>query len=433
MNPIHIGNITLYHGDSNLIAPTLHQVDCIITDPPYELGFMGKKWDSSGIAFQIDFWKKMFDLLPPGGHLLAFGGTRTYHRMAVAIEDAGFEIRDSIHWTYGSGFPKNLNLSKAIDKHFGCDPTVIAEGKAVKRMIPGADQHKNGWKKDNGREYVPTETAATHELAKQWEGYGTALKPSHEPILVARKPLEGTLVENVLKYGVGAIDIDEGRIDLNGDYKSKSNGRPSQTGLSNNYNPELANIPDTKGRWPANTIHDGSEAVLGMFPETKSGFMASGTPRLMSDNPNKKTYGHMNPDQVENDTYGDEGSAARFFKSCQFDEEDYALKGTYFTPAEIFPIIYHAKASPSDRGEINTHPTVKPKSLMRYLVKMFCPRNGTVLDPFAGSGTTLVAAALEGFKAVGIELGVDNDNIAIIKHRVKRAYNKEMERQLALF
>lgn len=429
-----INDITIYHGRSELIAPTLKEkVHSIITDPPYELGFMGKKWDSSGIAFQVTFWEKMYDRLLPGGYLLAFGGTRTYHRMAVAIEDAGFEIRDSIHWTYGSGFPKNLNLSKAIDKHFGCERKVVSKGKAVKRMIPGSDQNQNGWKKDNGREFIPTVTKPSHELSQLWEGYGTGLKPSHEPIIVARKPFKGTLVNNVLEHGSGAVNIDSSRIDFTSeeDFESAKWGRGTDI-IGGNYvgakhsSGKTDIEADPKGRWPANTIHDGSEQVLAMFPNTKSG-EPSGV-RKSGNN----VYGDLGLGQ-EITGYGDEGSAARFFKACEFDEEDYALQGTYFTPKEILPIIYHAKASPSDRGETNNHPTVKPKNLMRYLVRMFTPQNGIVLDPFAGSGTTLVAAVLEGFKAIGIELGEENDNIEIIKHRVKRAYNKELERQYTLF
>lgn len=421
-----IGDITLYHGDSEKIAPTLKEkIHSIITDPPYEIGFMGKSWDKSGIAFQEHFWKKMYDLLEPGGYLLAFGSTRTYHRMACAIEDAGFEIRDSIHWTYGSGFPKSLNVSKAIDAHFGLEREIVSEGKAVKRMIPGADQDKNGsWIKDNGRVFIPTETAPASEEAKQWEGWGTALKPSHEPILVARKPLaEKTVVKNVLKYGTGAINIDACRIEFvdDNDFESAKWGRGTDI-LGGNYVGAKHTSGKTdieanqKGRFPSNTIHDGSEAVLACFPHTKSG-NPSGVRNV-----DNKIYGSATGRIGSEITgFGDEGSAARFFKACAFDEEDYAT------------ILYYAKASQSDRGNTNDHPTVKPKALMRYLVKMFTPPGGTVMDCFAGSGTTLAACALEGFKGIGIELGQDNQNIEIIKHRVKRAYNKELERQTALF
>jgi len=398
-------------------------MDSCITDPPYELDFMGKKWDKSGIAFDMVFWRQVYGKLKPGAFLLAFGGTRTYHRMACAIEDAGFEIRDSIHWTYGSGFPKSLNISKAIDKHFGMERKVVGKG------YSGATLNHNGensrpWyeqnKTDSGRiAYDITE--ASHPLAQYWEGWGTALKPSHEPIVVARKPIsEKTMAENIIKHGTGGININAGRIE---GAPHHNYGRTCSGGMYTGKTNTPIITPD-QGRFPANTIHDGSDAVNGMFPYTKSG-KPCGT-RKSGNN----IYGDLGTGQ-ELSGYGDEGSAARFFQSCPWDEEDMANIANIILHNQI---IYYGKASKEDRGgDINNHPTVKPKALMRYLVKLFTPVGGTILDPFAGSGTTLVGCVLEGFKGVGIELGQDNDNIDIILHRLKRAYNKELERQTSLF
>jgi DNA modification methylase len=254
-------------------------VDSIVTDPPYHLismvkrlsktnkddidknftkiipgqktnpyetisrGFMGQTWDGGDIAFRPDVWVEAYRVLKPGGHLLAFGGTRTYHRMVCAIEDAGFEIRDQIGWVYGSGFPKSYNISKAIDKAAGVECDVIGSKKSVNSNNTNSMGIYN-------LEYNITNPTSSE--AKQWEGWGTALKPAWEPIVVARKPLEGTVADNVLSYGTGAININDCRVNLDGNYKSKSNGRPSQTKLYDNYNSENANIPDTIGRWPAN-------------------------------------------------------------------------------------------------------------------------------------------------------------------------------------
>jgi hypothetical protein len=222
---ITIGNVTVHHGNCLDILPTLPDcsVDSVVTDPPYELGFMGKKWDASGIAYRVDLWSEVLRVLKPGGHLLAFGGTRTYHRMAVAIEDAGFEIRDSIHWIYGSGFPKSLDVSKAIDKAAG------AEREATGPTRRGAQQESTGRYGAWGDGIAPTAPAT--DAAKQWEGWGTALKPAHEPVVVARRPLIGTVAANVLQHGTGALNIDGTRVGGEG------------------------------GRWPANVIFDPDAAT----------------------------------------------------------------------------------------------------------------------------------------------------------------------------
>lgn len=331
--------------------------DAVVTDPPYGLSFMGKKWDYD--VPRVELWAEVFRVLKPGGHLLAFAGTRTQHRMAVNIEDAGFEIRDLIAWVYGSGFPKSLDISKAIDKTAGAEREVIG-------FKNGANLLKsNGFadKAINGHNPNVELTAPATDAAKEWDGWGTALKPALEPITVARKPIDGTVAANVLKYGTGGLNIDGARVNFanESDKKVMQNAKWTvRTGLTDNYkgtggmmtsnkDGQILNGYDhthDKGRWPANLIHDGSEEVIKLFPN-------------------------------EN-----EESAARFF--------------------------YCPKASKSERDKglkenKNFHPTVKPVDLMRYLVKLVTPKGGTVLDPFNGSGTTGVACKLEGFNYVGLE------------------------------
>lgn len=325
-------------------------VDSIVTDPPYELGFMGKSWDNSGIAYNTEVWEQCLRVLKPGGHLLDFGGTRTYHRLAVAIEDAGFEIRDSIHWTYGSGFPKSLNVGKGLD---------------------------------------------------DWEGWGTALKPSHEPIVVARKPLVGTVANNVLAYGTGALNIDGTRVGTIDDLSGGSFG--GVFGAKRDADGKLPKAIGSgdKGRWPANTIltHSadcGDECAEGCpvkLLDEQSGISTSRQQLMPLPRGhafageiygNKKGNGEMTL-RGRNDT----GGASRYFTQTEYTEPDFP------------PFIYQAKAGKKERNagldEVakNFHPTVKPVALMRHLIKLVTPPNGIVLDPFLGSGTTAVAATLE--------------------------------------
>ena len=372
-------------------------VDSVVTDPPYEIAFMGRGWDNSGIAFNPAVWAECLRVLKPGGHLLAFGASRTYHRIAVAIEDAGFEIRDSIHWVYGSGFPKSMDISKAIDKQAGElsheGKSMIDKSTGIMTLVPSITPSA----------YVRPEPVT--EGAKQWLGWGTALKPAHEPVVVARKPVsEKTVAQNVLKHGTGAINIDG----------------------------SLVGEGDNDGRWPANVIHDGSDEVIAEFPDTKGKVGAK-----------QLTSFRFQPgeewDEKQQMTAGtpDHGSAARFFQSCPIDDDD----------AKSF--IYCSKASKTERNaglghlpevekqgvykfqvdgslnkkitapKANIHPTVKPIALMRYLVKLVTPPGGTVLDPFCGSGTTAVSAVLEGFNWIGCEL--TPDYWPIIEGRVKWA------------
>ena len=333
------------------------QVDSIVTDPPYHLqsivdrygkasvdddtytsekvrngadgysrlirtGFMGKEWDGGDIAFRQETWELAIKLLKPGGHLLAFSASRNYHRMAVAIEDAGFEIRDQLMWLYGSGFPKSHNLG---------------------------------------------------------DGWGTALKPAHEPIVMARKFIEGTNKNNREKYGTGGINIDGCRVDYVSDYDKKHQADIAR-GQDNADNGVFfggkgktkASTHEPTGRFPANVMHDGSEEVVSGFPNTKS---TKGNPRTASIK--NQTRLNNSEEVFVNCEYDDEGSAARFF--------------------------YCPKVSKSERGEDNTHPTVKPQELMKYLCRLVTPKGGTVLDPFMGSGSTGMAAKDEGFEFIGIE------------------------------
>ena len=289
-----------------------NSVDCIVTDPPYELGFMGKSWDSTGIAYNVELWREALRVVKPGGHLLAFGGTRTYHRMACAIEDAGFEIREMCEWVYGSGFPKSLDVSKAIDKIKGVKGTVVGtrESPSKKNAVK---TEKWGYGSDDIDITIPCSPEAI-----QWEGWGTALKPAHEPICVARKPLsEKTVAANVLKWGTGGINIDACRVGTNPGYKYRADangttfhgeqgGRIKQT--AEKKGSEF--IESTQGRWPANLIHDGSDEVLAVFPETKSGII---NPRIV-EKPTHQGSSFPSGARTTTETFGgDSGSAARFF------------------------------------------------------------------------------------------------------------------------
>ena len=347
------------------------QVDSVVTDPPYELGFMGKSWDSTGIAFQKETWELAYQLLKPGGHLLAFSSSRTYHRMAVAIEDAGFEIRDQLMWIYGSGFPKSYNIGKGVDKKLGNEREVVGKGKAGAAFHYGAVGDGGFGNTFDGNGTASSEWETTQGKS-EWEGWGTALKPAHEPIVMARKPLEGTVADNVLKHGTGGINIDGCRIQTDEKLNIGSNNRENGVvnfGMKDDKDSQKQN---ELGRFPANVMHDGSEEVVSGFPNTKS---TKGNPRTASIK--NQTRLNNSEEVFVNCEYDDEGSAARFF--------------------------YCPKVSKSERGEDNTHPTVKPQELMKYLCRLVTPKDGTVLDPFMGSGSTGMAAKDEGFDFIGIE------------------------------
>lgn len=357
----------LHLGDSLEVLKSLpeNSIDSIVTDPPYGLAFMGKKWDYD--VPSVDLWKEALRVLKPGGHLLSFGGTRTYHRMVVNIEDAGFEIRDQIQWLYGSGFPKSLNISKAIDKEAGAEREVIGQSP---NWRPAKTKGGAGFDKDVGEGDVEINiTAPATDLAKQWDGWGTALKPSNEPICLARKPIsESTVAKNVVKWGTGGINVDECRVeteDPNDDLfrvKHSGDGRSPVVGNFGINKKAFSNTVPS-GRWPANTL----------FSCTC------------------ENEGKHDVETCAAGIRGDIGGASRFF--------------------------YCAKSSKKERGEGNVHPTIKPIKLMEYLIKLVTPPNGVVLDPFMGSGTTLVAAKQLGFDGVGIEREAEYYEIA--KRRVE--------------
>ena len=432
-------NYKLYNGNMlnmmEIIEP--NSIDAIVTDPPYELNFMNKSWDNSGIAFQKETWRKCHDALKSGGYMLVFGGSRTFHRIACAIEDAGFEIRDTIMWLYGSGFPKSMDISKQIDKRGGKSTSWFGEylkNVLKERNMTQSDLSKHFLSKNGGitgcvhnwvegknmptvkqfnkiceildlpfekmkeaerevigkKEYTDNKnimsvsnyngerihldiTIPSTDLAKQWDGWGTNLKPSFEPIIVARKPLNDSLVNNIIENGVGGINIDECRVELNGDKKTRSGCKTREDSISHlKFRANQVNKEDnSKGRFPSNTIltYDDSD-----FDEVCGGL-------------------------------GDEGSASRYF--------------------------YCAKTSKRDRNEglssnnKNIHPTVKPTSLMQYLIRLVTPKGGTVLDPFNGSGSTGKACMYENtdrnanYKYIGVEL--TEEYLPISKARIEFA------------
>jgi len=352
-------------------------VDAIVTDPPYELGFMGKGWDASGVAYDVTLWSECLRVLKPGGHLLAFGGTRTFHRMACAIEDAGFEIRDSIYWLYSSGFPKSHNVSKGIDKAAGA---LAHESKGF--TVAGRTDKNLPNPKVKG--YVPPEPAT--DAAKQWRGWGTALKPAHEPIVLARKPLNGTVADNVKRYGVGALNIDGTRVLTDDRFGGGPRGK---SGFAAGYDSDGWTAGSDKGRWPANVITDGTteaEWVRYFFcPKASNGERNAGLDALPA------TFAPTMNNGIGGKEHDPETATAKQ----------------------------------------NTHPTVKPLALMRYLVRLVTPPGGTVLEPFAGSGTTLAAAILEGFNAIGCEL--TEDYLPIIAGRVQWAQQQRANKTESLF
>jgi len=353
-----------------------NSVDSIVTDPPYGLSFMGQRWDYD--VPSVDIWAECLRVLKPGGHMLSFSGTRTQHRMAVNIEDAGFEIRDMIAWVYGSGFPKSLNVGKAIDKAKGLENIIGTK----KDRWTGKGNSLN-FSTDRPQEVCKITAPASTEAA-QWDGWGSALKPALEPITLARKPLsEKTIAANVLTWGCGGVNVDGCRVEGQPWKSHNATGLAKTKFFTNGETPVIEKHPHTKGRFPANLILDDSDEVRGLFPETKSGLMKEGQSR------NSKPLFGSRSDAIHQ-TIGDSGSAARFF--------------------------YCAKASKSERGEGNVHPTVKPVTLIRYLVRLITQPDGIVLDPFFGSGTTGIAAKLEGFDYIGIER--EADYIEIAKRRI---------------
>jgi site-specific DNA-methyltransferase (adenine-specific) len=408
------GRVQLYNGDCRKALRHLDaaSIDSCVTDPPYSLvsivkrfgktsaaddtltservrtradgyarfsagGFMGQKWDTGEVAFDPKFWRRVYRVLKPGAHLLAFGGTRTYHRLVCAIEDAGFEVRDCIIWAYGSGFPKSHDVSKGID-------ATLLHGGSNSRRLKRANDGRTGpgrlrprtqnngivtavtGDKQTGR--IIKDTPSTPE-GEQWAGWGTALKPAAELVVLARKPLsERTVAKNVLAHGTGALNIDACRVGMEGGTRGENYAKTGLFGIGGKADIQSIDA----GRWPANLIHDGSDEVAAAFPHSVStdhskyvGIQYGQDGTNLSNGINRQGKGH-----------NDSGSAARFF--------------------------YQVKADIDDRLALK-HPTVKPVDLMAYLIKLVTPPGGTVLDCFAGTGTTAEAAYYQGLRAILIE------------------------------
>lgn len=372
----------VHNGDCREVMAGMdaESVDAVVCDPPYGLSFMGKGWDH-GVP-GVEFWTEAMRVAKPGAHLLAFGGTRTYHRLACAIEDAGWEIRDCVMWVYGSGFPKSHDVSKAIDKAAGAVRPRVPGGQGGNNAILGA--RKSG--------------EAISGEAIQWSGWGTALKPAWEPIIVARKPLCGTVAENVLTHGTGGINVDGCRVEAHDpacdmDYDCTCGASGS-------------------GRWPANVIHDGSDEVVGLFPDTASGSRKAGRHVIAG---GQGRYGLFAEGELP-EIVGDSGSAARFFycaKASKADRDE-GCEGLESRTVGV----WGGEEDDLTEGKKrvlpakNHHPTVKPTALMRYLCRLVTPPGGVVLDPFTGSGSTGKAAILEGFQFIGIEREAEYVEIA---------------------
>lgn len=492
-----------------------NSIDSIVTDPPYGLEFMGKDWDAPWKAMpskefneiekgtlggftklpnhsrvnnvkceKCDKWKfssnpctceapsfpparqeamqafqdwcklwaiEAYRILKPGGHMLAFSGSRTYHRMTCAIEDAGFEIRDQIMWVYGSGFPKSHNVANDIDKKMGCPP----RGRAIPMASTNFPTGKYAEEKLTGNKVEAYE--ARTEEGRKWQGWGTALKPAHEPIVLARKPTNGTVATNVLRWGTGALNIDATRVEFVSEADKKESteknqhgdfGTPSLTGnvAYGDFSMVERKNYNAPGRWPANFIHDGGQEVLDLFPDT--GKSTGG--RAMNISKTSQIYGggkglgqDVSPEDAKGDPgYGDSGSAARFFYCPKANKKDRdagcddlpEVQGGLQLPRGKCPKCEAWRNAGEDRcacgGEWemthnplpkarNTHPTVKPTELMRYLCRLITPPGGLVLDPFNGSGSTGKAAVLEGFRYLGIEK--DGDYIKIAEARIAHA------------
>ena len=409
--------VSLHQGDClvTLRGMADNSVDSIVTDPPYGLSFMGKKWDYD--VPSVEIWAECLRVLKPGGHLLAFAGTRTQHRMACRIEDAGFEIRDMLAWVYSQGFPKSADVSKAIDRAAGAEREVIGvAGKSgsVRNSMAGDFA---------GGEYMATAPAT--EAARQWQGWGTALKPALEPITMARKPLVGTVAANVLAHGTGALNIDGCRVGdevrFNAPAGNKVGGNSLKMGAGGM--PEDAGGRTVEGRWPANIIHDGSAEVLAAFPVTGPSKASMRGVGLTGDD--AKVYGKGDPAFNTLRGHNDNGgSAARFFYAAKASRADREGGLAGFEVKAIGSLNMRSDAHAERTGELpkpraNHHPTVKPTDLMAYLCRLVTPPGGVVLDPFMGSGSTGKAALREGFGFIGCEMSPEY--MAIARARIEAA------------
>lgn len=406
-------NKNLLLGDCLEVLKTLssNSIDSVVTDPPYGLSFMGKKWDYE--VPSVEMFKEILRVLKPGGQMLCACGTRTQHRMAVNIEDAGFEIRDVITWLYGSGFPKSMDISKAIDKQAGAEREVVG-----KKSTYREPQSPNGWDCTKRAEF---ETAPATEHAKQWQGFGTALKPACEFFTLARKPLsEKTVAANVLKHGTGGINIDGCRIETDWTTDSTRRGWQGRQGNGSNQCEGMGfKNPSQQGRWPANLILDEEAAKV---LDEQSGNLKTNSGSIKSSE-YKAGYGGFQ--RVENIIKADQGGASRFFYVAKASKSE-KNHGCDQLETKILARSNSALAGNDGKDAFNkihevknNHPTVKPIKLMTYLCRLITPPNGTVLDPFMGSGSTGVAAIKEGFSFVGIER--DKAYFEICKARIGNA------------
>ena len=400
---------TVHHGDCLSVLRTLadNSVDAVVTDPPYGLSFMGKRWDYD--VPSVEIWAECLRVLKPGGHLLAFAGTRTQHRMAVRIEDAGFEIRDMIAWVYGTGFPKSLDVGKAIDNASGLSRYERLGERADNNVQLGRVGRRNcpscGLSRSQGIERGAAGTCQclpappATDAARQWQGWGTALKPALEPITVARKPLVGTVAANVLEHGTGALNIDACRV---GTDDTRSVASKSALGLINDdaWQPREVMAGSACGRWPANLIHDGGEPAALLGDAARFFYCAKASKKDRN-----------------------EGCEHLEAKQHSHDGRETPIKNTYQRNNSLAQ---------------NNHPTVKPTDLMRYLCRLVTPPGGIVLDPFMGSGSTGKAAVLEGFRFIGVEREADYVEIARARISaalpiVKTAMSEQEPPQVDLF
>jgi site-specific DNA-methyltransferase (adenine-specific) len=413
-----------------------NSIDSVVTDPPYGISFMNRKWDYD--VPSVEFWKEVYRVLKPGGHILSFGGTRTYHRMVVNIEDAGFEIRDQIQWIYGSGFPKSHNIGKAVDKLEGNEREVVGKLENYQDKRSGKDGNPAMMEIVKPRIDIDVTKGTS-----PYEGWGTALKPANEPICVARKPLsEKSVAENVLKWGTGGINVDGCRVDLNGDDTSRK-----QTDIKGevynwaNHKGKIGSMDDKwkEGRFPANIIlecicdireesegHENPNCPCRLLDE-QSGESKSSPNKWQGDN-NAAIYGKYEKG-IRQSTFSDKGGASRFFYQAKVSKqernmgldgfEDKIIEGRDEGQDER-----NVAYKPRPVSQKNTHPTVKPINLMAYLCRLITPSNGIVLDPFCGSGSTGIAAQLEGFRFVGMEMDPDYFKIAESRINSYEEYKK---------
>jgi len=422
-------NVCIVHGDCrNVLSSAPKCGSAIVTDPPYELGFMGKSWDSKGVSFRKETWEIIRSTCLSGAPLLSFGGSRTQHRIACAIEDAGWEIRDTLMWVYGSGFPKSLDISKAIDKAKGEERKVV--GQKSPNVISEKWRDREGRADRLGNSFLNITVPATPE-AQLWNGYGTALKPAYEPIILAMNPMDKTFAHNALKYGVAGLNIDKCRVPTNDESPS---GSAKRVFASNQYTEAKVyganKITPPAGRFPANFLHDGSDEVMKLFPSSKG----SGRARVLkrSAKPEQVGWG-MNkhfPDGAELPDAGD-GSAARFFycaKASRSERNSGSGSNTYnrkclkcgkWQRKQGFTDDYtcHCEQPQWETSTGNNHPTVKPLALMEYLCRLVkMPEHNLIIDPFMGSGTTLLACARLGIPCIGIDSDEQSCEIATIRY-----------------